>query len=111
MANKKEINIEIGARIKYQRERAGFTQEKFAELLEMETNSISALERGVVGISLTTMKKICILLSISADELLFDITSDNNVEAIASRLRKLSPNQFEVANDIISKLLEAFNTK
>ncbi|WP_249030212.1 helix-turn-helix domain-containing protein [Tannockella kyphosi] len=111
MANKKEINIEIGARVKYQRERAGFTQEKFAELLEMETNSISALERGVVGISLTTMKKICILLSISADELLFDITPDNNVEAIASRLRKLSPNQFEVANDIISKLLEAFSTK
>ncbi len=57
------------------------------------------------------MKKICILLSISAYELLFDITPDNNLEAIASRLRKLSPNQFEVANDIISKLLEAFSTK
>lgn len=110
MANKKEINIEIGARVKHQRERAGYTQEKFAELLEMETNSISALEQGAVGMSLTTMKKMCILLSISADELLFDITPNNNTDIIAARLRKLSPTQFEIASDIISKLVEAFNT-
>ncbi len=108
---KKEINIEIGNRVKVQRERAGLTQEKFAELLGMGTKSISSIERGVVGISLTTMQKICTVLSISADELLFDVTPENNVDAISSRLKRLSPKQFEIADEIISKLIEGFNSK
>lgn len=106
---KKEINIEVGLRIKRHRENANLTQEVFAELLNMETNSISAIERGVVGISITTMQKICTLLSISADEILFDIAHENNVEVVSNRLKKLSPKQFEITSDIISKLIEGFN--
>ncbi len=109
MKEKKEINIEIGTRIKYHRERSRFTQEKFAELLEMETNTISSIERGAVGISLTTLKKICLLLSISSDELLFDINYENNTEIISARLRKLSAKQLEITSDILAKLMEGFN--
>ncbi|MFI3174563.1 MAG: helix-turn-helix transcriptional regulator [Bacillota bacterium] len=111
MDQKKEINIEIGARVKYYREQSNFTQEKFAELLEMETNSISSIERGAVGISITTLKKICLLLSISSDELLFDVPQENDVTIIANRLRKLSPEQLTITSDIISKLLMLLNTK
>lgn len=57
MQERKEINIEIGQRIKEAREKAGLTQERFSELIGLGPKSVSALERGTVGISLTTLKK------------------------------------------------------
>lgn len=57
MQEKKQINVEIGARIKEEREKAGLTQERFSELIGLGTKSVSAFERGTVGISFTTLKK------------------------------------------------------
>ena len=71
MQERKEINIEIGQRIKEAREKAGLTQKRFSELIGLGPKSVSALERGTVGISLTTLKKICLVLSISSDQILF----------------------------------------
>ena len=53
MQKKKEINIEVGHRIQLSRERAGYTQEQFAELLDVGVQHVSNIERGAVGISLT----------------------------------------------------------
>lgn len=44
LQERKEINIEIGARIKAEREKAGLAQGKFSELIEMGSKSVSALE-------------------------------------------------------------------
>ena len=66
MQEKKQINIEIGARIKEEREKAGLTQERFSELIGLGPKSVSAFERGTVGISFTTLKKICQVLSVSS---------------------------------------------
>lgn len=57
MQEKKQINVEIGARIKAEREKAGLTQERFSELIGLGTKSVSAFERGAVGISFVTLKK------------------------------------------------------
>lgn len=108
MPEKKEINIEVGSRIKYQRERAGLTQAKFAEMIGMETKTISSVERGVVGISLSTMQTICKTLSISSDVLLFDITPENNVDNLSNRLKRLTPKEFDIVEGVIMKVLEAF---
>ncbi len=106
---KKEINVEVGARVKFQRERAGLTQEKFAEMIGLETKTISSVERGVVGISLTTMQTICKVLSISADSLLFDTTPENNVEFLSNRLKRLTPKQFDIVEGVVEKVMMAFN--
>ena len=58
MKEKKDINIEIGGRIKMSRESAGLTQDRFAELIGMGTKNVSAIERGAVGVSLSSMQKI-----------------------------------------------------
>ena len=70
MQKKKEINIEVGHRIQLSRERAGYTQEQFAELLDVGVQHVSNIERGAVGISLTALKKTCEILGVSADYLL-----------------------------------------
>ncbi len=111
MQEKKEINVEIGARIKAEREKAGLTQERFSELIGLGTKSVSAFERGAVGISFVTLKKICQVLSVSSDAILFGKNShnQNDVSELAARLERLSPEEYVIAEEIIFKLLEAFS--
>ena len=111
MQEKKQINIEIGARIKEEREKAGLTQERFSELIGLGPKSVSAFERGTVGISFTTLKKICQVLSVSSDQILFGQTEKNesDLSGLTKRLERLSPKQYAITKDVIFKLLEAFS--
>ncbi len=109
MQEKKEINIKIGANIKKEREKAGFTQEKFSELIGLGTKSLSAIERGTVGISITALCKVCKILSIPSDALLFGVSDIGKATDLIDRLEHLSPAQYKIASDILLKLLEAFN--
>lgn len=110
MKEKKQLNVEIGVRIKRAREKAGMTQERFSELIGMGTKSVSALERGTVGVSLSTLQRICRVLSVSSDDLLFDDNmAGNDAQELTARLAHLSPKQFEIAREILNKLLEAFS--
>lgn len=108
MLNKKSLNVEIGSRIKEARESAGLTQERFAELIGMGTKNVSAVERGTVGISLSSLKKICRILSVSSDQILFGAQFNNPSQELAERLNHLSLEQFLIAEDILNKLFEAF---
>ena len=71
MRVKKEINIQIGEQIKQARERAKLTQEQFAERIDVSPQYVSDLERGVVGVSIATLKRICTTLCVSSDKILF----------------------------------------
>ncbi len=108
---KKELDVEIGKRIKNARESAGLTQERFAELLEMGPKNLSSVERGQVGISISMLHKICCTLSISADQLLFDRDDSTDIDDISERLSRLTPTQFKIAYDILNKVIEGFSIK
>ena len=73
------------------------------------TKSLSAIERGTVGVSLSTLLRICAVLNISVNLLLLDESPQNDVQAITERLERLSPEQFVIANDILCKVLDAFS--
>lgn len=109
MQDRKDINILVGANIKREREQAGLTQETFSEMIGLGPKSVSAIERGTVGVSLETLKKICTVLSVSCDALLFDAVPKNNTSGIASRLERLTPKQYKIAESMLSNLLEAFS--
>lgn len=108
MKTKKTINVEIGMRIQDARISANLTQEEFAERIDIGAKSVSALERGVVGISLSTMKRICRVLSVSSDTLLFGPATGNNTADLVAQLERLTPEQFEIARGVFDKLMEAF---
>ena len=105
---KKEINVRIGNQIRIAREAAGLTQDRFAELVSLATKNVSDIERGVVGISIGTLIRICETLSISSDSILFEEGTGNDAHSISERLSNLPPEQFEIACNIINKLFEAF---
>lgn len=109
MDGRKDLNILVGANIKREREKAGFTQDQFSELLGIGSKSLSSIERGVVGVSLTTLLKICDVLHISANALLYEQAQKNDADSIAMQLQRLSPEQFQIASDVITSLIKAFS--
>lgn len=108
MKEKKEINVIIGDNIKREREKIGLTQERFSELIGINTKSLSTVECGTGGISLTTLQKICKVLAISSDAILFGELPDNDLDDLSRRLKRLPPEQYAIARDVLCKLLEAF---
>ena len=109
MKERKEINIRLGANIQKERIRAGLTQEQFSEMIGIGTQSLSSVECGVVGVSMTTLEKICTTLSIPADALLFGRTQENDTAYLTERLTRLTPEQFRIASAVLTSLLEAFH--
>ena len=105
---KKELNVRIGNQIRIARESAGLTQDRFVELVSLATKNVSDIERGVVGISIGTLIRICETLSISSDSILFEEGTGNDAHSISERLSNLPPEQFEIACKIINNLFEAF---
>ncbi len=108
MKNKQELDTRVGANIKYEREKAGLTQEQFSEIVGIGPKSLSAIERGVVGVSLSTLLKICDALSISSNSLLHERTPSNDVRNLSEQLEGLTPAQFAIAQEMFSNLLKAF---
>lgn len=107
MREKKEINIQVGMRAKQAREMANMTQEQLAERLDRSPQFVSDLERGVVGISLTTLKSLCRTLGVSSDSILFGSEPDTDFSAVADRCRALTKEQFAILVEIIEKYIEA----
>ena len=110
MREKKEINIQIGERIKEARENARLTQEQFAERVDVSPQYVSDLERGVVGVSIATLKRICVCLGISSDQILFGIKAKNHAAAIADKCKSLSEKQYLLLYDIVDKIVEAIES-
>lgn len=108
MREKKQLNIEIGERIKMAREQRKITQEKLAERVDVSPQYISDLERGVVGVSIPTLRTICLVLGVTSDSLLFDMSKDNDVSTVVSCCRRLPEKQFKAIQDVIVRLTSAF---
>lgn len=107
MREKKEINIQIGKQVKLAREKSRLTQEQLAEQLECTPQYLSDLERGVVGISVALLKRLCVVLGISSDDILFAEESKNTLETIEEKGRVLSDRQFQLLVEIVDRYIEA----
>ena len=108
MRDKKEINIQIGNKIKTARERAGLTQQEFGELVSLGTKNVSDIERGVAGITVSTLKRICEKLSISSDLILFGDNEKNDVAYLSEKLKRLTPEQFKIIETLLNQIFKMF---
>lgn len=99
----KEINVIVGENIRKYREQAGYSREKFAELIDVSPYFIAEAERGYVGVSLTNIKKICEILGVSADRLLWN--TENNVD-LSERLAHVDEKFLPLIEEVLQKQLE-----
>lgn len=107
MRVKKEINIQIGEQIKRAREKATLTQEQFAERIDVSPQYVSDLERGVVGISIAKLKRVCTVLNVSSDQILFGSIMEDRAIILAEKCKSLPSDQYELLSEIVDRFVEA----
>lgn len=107
MREKKQMNIQLGAQIKAAREAANLTQEMLAERIEVSPQYVSDMERGVVGVSVATLKRLCAALGVSSDRILFGNDGGDALAAVSEKCRRLNPRQRAILCQIIEKYVEA----
>ena len=91
-------------RIRKAREEQGYTREKFAEKLDVSVSYMAELERGRTGISVKMLVKVCRLLGLSADYVLFgkERTED---EHRLDAIRRIEDKYLPVLDAVTAELL------
>lgn len=74
----------IGARIKRIRKSQKLTQERLSELAGISPQHMSQIESAKTKLSLPTLINICNALNVSANKILCDLLSADNVEQIGA---------------------------
>lgn len=93
----------FGQRLKTLRKAYGISQEKFAEKLNLSTNTISTIETGKSFIKYPTLKNICKALNIEPEELFKfgEETETEMIESITLLAKTLTPPQQKQLIEII----------
>ena len=91
-------------RIRRAREDLGYTREKFAELLDVSVSYMAEVERGRSNVSVKMLIKICDVLGLSADYLLF---GEKRTEAsmLADMIGRVDAQYLPLLNSVIKELL------
>lgn len=91
-------------RIRKAREDAGYTREKFAELLDVSVSYMAEVERGRTGVSVKMLIKICDVLGLSADYVLFGEGDGENARR-AERIGHIDSRYLPLLDGVITELL------
>ena len=96
--------IVLHTRIRQAREDMGYTREQFAEKLDVSVSYMAEVERGRTGISVKMLIKICDLLGLSADYILFGTNRENDT-MILDKIHRIDDKYIPLLNRIITELL------
>ena len=102
--------IVLHTRIRKAREEKGYTREKFAEKLDVSVSYLAELERGRTGISVKMLIKVCNVLGLSSDYVLFgeERTEDKKrVDAI----NRIDAQYIHLLDKVINELLALSGNK
>ena len=91
-------------RIRKARESMGYTREKFAEKLEVSVSYLAELERGRTGISVKMLIKVCNVLGLSADYVLFGTERDTD-GLRADNIHRIDNKYLPLLDQVIGELL------
>lgn len=91
-------------RIRKAREEMGYTREMFAEKLDVSVSYLAELERGRTGISVKMLIKVCVILGLSADYVLFGNERSSDKMRLDS-INRISPEYLSLLDKVIIELL------
>ncbi len=101
--------VEIGSRIRKQRELFGFTREAFAEKLEVTPKFCSDIELGLKGMSVPTLCKISSILHLPTDYILFGTNQTEAPLPISLMLQRCTPTEAKYAEELLRTYLIAID--
>ncbi len=102
---KKDLNLQIGERVRCARKAVGFSRDELAEMLGISSLFLSYIECGQRGMSVSTLMNLCKILQVSSDYILFgnenESTSENEIaQAVKSIEKKYQPLVLESINNL-----------
>ena len=100
----KDINIEVGARIKEKRLAQKLTRDDLARLSGYTANFIQEVERGRAGLSSESIRALSMALKVSADTLLFG-EAPEEFSNISQQLKSVPPQKREHIIRIIEEAI------
>lgn len=103
--NLKEVNVEIGARIKQIRKSLKLTREELALRAGYSANFIQEVELGRSGLSSESIKAFSTALNVSADALLFGVKA-NQCDFIARKLAAVPEEKQQHILKILDEAIE-----
>ncbi len=92
-------------RIRKAREEQGYTREKFAEKLDVSVSYMAELERGRTGISVKMLIKVCNLLGLSSDYVLFGTERAEDMKRLDA-INKIDDKYLPLLDAVTAELLE-----
>ncbi|MBQ8780436.1 MAG: helix-turn-helix transcriptional regulator [Oscillospiraceae bacterium] len=101
--------IEIGNRIRKQREILSYSREELAETLDVSTKFCADIELGIKGMSIQTLSKLSQVLHISTDYILFGKNIDVTPNNLSDILSQLPKDKIRYAEDILSTFIKAID--
>ena len=102
---KKDINIEIGQRIKERRIFFKYTRETLAELVDISPQFLANIESGKKGMSFSTLKKLCEVLAVSCDYVILGKSSVGDHEQIDELLKNIDDRYLPMIENILINAL------
>ncbi|MBQ9032138.1 MAG: helix-turn-helix transcriptional regulator [Parasporobacterium sp.] len=107
-----ELKIQIGKRIKTARKDSGYTQEELADLIGIEPQSLSDIERGKYCASVPNLIQFSEILHVSCDYLLTGRSiSSSKIPENVRYWERLSPGDQNLMEQMIRLVLKIMNEK
>lgn len=102
---KKDINVEIGARIKEKRKSLKYTRETLAELVDISPQFLANIECGKKGMSFITLKKLSQCLGVSCDYIILGKTPDKSHDRIYELLSNVDRKYLPLIENVLEDTL------
>lgn len=98
------IDVSIGQRIRYLREKNNYSRELFAEKIQISSKFLYEIENGKKGFSVEILLRITKVLNISCDYILTGVDKRNVSEEFLKEIYEIPPFQREYIQEILTIL-------
>ena len=102
---------EMGQRMIERRKKLGLTQEALAEKADLTAQFVSYAEAGKRAMQPENLLKVAAALEVSADYLLTGDIIDKDLMLLADKLKKLTPAQIRIVENLIDECCMLFHAE
>lgn len=102
----KNIEIEIGNRIKDIRIKSGYTREQLSEMVNISSKFLYEIETGKKGMSAYTLYNISLALNVTCDYIMKGTLTNNNTDYIINILSSMTDDDIYHIEQIMNHIVE-----
>ena len=106
---KKQLNVEIGGRIRKTRDALGYSRETLAEKADLASSFIGTIELGAGSFTAETLIKLCRALGTSADYILCGREEQGDLTTIHAMLSGLDPRYLPYVEELLGAYVKSLH--